>query len=65
MHALELGLRYRQLDVIIPALYNLSDDQKLIATKYIIEYLRNNNLSIQEEYFIYQLNDNGNIFLKT
>lgn len=51
--------RYRQLDVIEPALHNLDENQQLHGSQLLIEYLTNNTLTIQEEEFIERLTDIG------
>eukprot|EP01114_Cavostelium_apophysatum_P016147 TRINITY_DN4541_c0_g1_i2.p1 TRINITY_DN4541_c0_g1~~TRINITY_DN4541_c0_g1_i2.p1 ORF type:complete len:2374 (-),score=676.40 TRINITY_DN4541_c0_g1_i2:45-7166(-) len=62
-HALELGLRYRQLDVIEPALQNLDPDQQYTGAELLLEYVTSNELSVQEEEFMDQLIQIGMNFL--
>ena len=54
IHAIELGLRYRQLDVIQPALDNLHRDQWNQATDLLLDYI-SNTISLQELEFIANL----------
>lgn len=63
INALELGLKYRQIEVILPALKSLDFDQQADAGSLILDYLKNKTLSIQSEQFIEQLVEIGIDFL--
>ena len=55
LHALDLGLKYQQLDVIGPALNNIDSDQKLIGTQLLLEYIQTNAKRSHEEQFMNSL----------
>lgn len=51
LHTLKLGLRYRQIDVIQPALRSLDRDQQLAGCKMLLEFIRLNMRLILDESF--------------
>lgn len=57
LHALELGLRNHQLDVVEPALLNLDRDQQLIGAQLLFEHINGNTVSdeLQERAFLTRL----------
>jgi hypothetical protein len=63
LHALELGLRFRQIDVIEPALHHLDRDQQAIGSQLLTEYINACTVTPQEEGFIERLIQIGMHFL--
>jgi hypothetical protein len=55
LNALSLGLKFRQPNVIEPALNGLDQDQQLTGSRTLLDYIHNNTLTSQDEEFFDQL----------
>lgn len=55
LHALKMGLRYRQLDVIEPVLQSLDPDQQLTGGHILLDFIKQNTMTVQDEVFWDQL----------
>jgi hypothetical protein len=55
LQSLKLGLKYRQLDVIAPALASLDEEEQFKGAELLVAYTQENNQVVQDELFWSQL----------
>lgn len=55
LHTLGMGLRFRQMDVIVPAIQSLDQDQELVGSQMLLKYLQSSEMAIQDQFFIEQV----------